>query len=63
MNENFTKVGRFVFSPWVKYLPEFLIDVVNESDELVAQVMKTLYIRKKQRNLIVFILRYSSLIR
>ena len=32
-----------------KYLPQFVIDVVDQSGELVAQVTKTLYIRKKRR--------------
>lgn len=32
-----------------KYLPKFLIDVVSQSGELVAQVTKTLYVRKKRQ--------------
>ncbi|WP_035055542.1 DUF4442 domain-containing protein [Andreprevotia chitinilytica] len=30
-----------------KYLPEFTVDVVNAQNELVAQVKKTLYVRRK----------------
>lgn len=32
-----------------KYLPEFTINVVDESGELVARVRKTLYVRRKPR--------------
>lgn len=31
-----------------KYLPEFHVDVVNTENELVAKVIRTLYIRKKK---------------
>ena len=31
------------------YLPEFSVDIVNESGEVVAHVKKILYVRKKQR--------------
>lgn len=30
-----------------KYLPEFAVEITDESGELVAQIEKTLYIRKK----------------
>jgi len=30
-----------------KYLPEFVVDITNAQNELVARVTKTLYIRKK----------------
>ena len=30
-----------------KYLPQFNIDIVDEKNQLVAQVQKTIYIRKK----------------
>ena len=32
-----------------KYLPEFSIDVVDEQGVVVARVLKTLYVRRKQR--------------
>jgi len=31
------------------YLPEFSVDIVNESGEVIATVKKILYVRKKQR--------------
>ena len=31
------------------YLPEFSVDIVNESGEVIATVKKTLYVRNKQR--------------
>ena len=31
------------------YLPEFSVDIVNESREVIATVKKILYVRKKQR--------------
>ena len=31
------------------YLPEFSVDIVNESEEVVATVKKILYVRKKQK--------------
>lgn len=31
------------------YFPELSVDIVNESDEVVARVRKKLYVRKKQR--------------
>ncbi|MES0350511.1 MAG: DUF4442 domain-containing protein, partial [Desulfobacteria bacterium] len=30
------------------YLPEFSVDIVNESGEVIATVKKILYVRKKQ---------------
>ncbi|MBL8507440.1 DUF4442 domain-containing protein [Chitinimonas sp. JJ19] len=30
-----------------KYLPQFVIDIVDEQNELIARVTKTLYVRKK----------------
>ncbi|TGN40449.1 DUF4442 domain-containing protein [Marinobacter confluentis] len=33
-----------------KYLPEFTIDVVDEANELIARVRKTLYVRKKNQD-------------
>jgi acyl-coenzyme A thioesterase PaaI-like protein len=30
-----------------KYLPEFTVDIIGEQGELVAQVVKTLYVRRK----------------
>jgi hypothetical protein len=30
------------------YFPELSVDIVNESDEVVARVNKKLYVRKKQ---------------
>jgi hypothetical protein len=30
------------------YFPELSVDIVNESDEVVARVRKKLYVRKKQ---------------
>jgi acyl-coenzyme A thioesterase PaaI-like protein len=30
-----------------KYLPEFNLEIIDEQDELVARVKKTLYVRKK----------------
>lgn len=32
-----------------KYLPEFEVQILDDSGELVARVMRTLYIRRKQR--------------
>ncbi len=32
-----------------KYLPEFTVDITDEAGEIVARVVKTLYIRKKKR--------------
>ena len=32
-----------------KFLPEFSVDVIDESGVLVAKVLKTLYVRRKQR--------------
>ncbi|MDQ2077702.1 DUF4442 domain-containing protein [Marinimicrobium sp. ABcell2] len=32
-----------------KYLPEFTIDILDEDDQLVAQVVRTLYVRHKPR--------------
>ena len=31
-----------------KYLPEFTVDILNADDQLVARVVRTLYVRKKQ---------------
>ncbi len=31
-----------------KYLPDFKVDITDEAGEIVAQVIKTLYIRKKK---------------
>lgn len=31
-----------------KYLPEFEVDIVNAQNELIARVMRTLYVRKKK---------------
>lgn len=33
-----------------KYLPEFSVDIMNESGETVTRVVKTIYIRKKLSN-------------
>lgn len=30
-----------------KYQPDFLVDIVDEHDEVIAKVVKTIYIRKK----------------
>lgn len=30
-----------------KYLPQFMVDIVNEAGETVTRVVKTLYVRKK----------------
>jgi len=30
-----------------KYLPQFVIDIVDEQNELIARITKTLYVRKK----------------
>jgi hypothetical protein len=30
-----------------RYLPEFNLQVVNEKEEVVAKIKKTLYVRKK----------------
>ncbi len=32
-----------------KYLPEWQVDIIDDSGELVARVHKTLYVRKKQK--------------
>ena len=32
-----------------KYLPEFSVDIIDDSGERVARGIKTLYIRRKQR--------------
>ncbi len=31
-----------------KYLPEFEVDIIDDNDDIIAKVYKTLYIRRKQ---------------
>jgi len=34
-----------------KYFPEFIVDVIDEDNELVARVKKTIYVKKKKARL------------
>lgn len=31
-----------------KYFPEFVVDIIDEDDELIARVKKTIYVKKKK---------------
>ena len=37
-----------------KYFPEFMLDVIDEDNELVARIKKTIYVKKKKSREMVF---------